>query len=236
MLAPVTFLEPEHPSWLLDLRDAVAEAFVVTGADTPGWADPYPDRDGPDSTYSTCADPGKYRILETRLDAWAQVLTERELASVREVAPADLDQVATTRGTTAISRVRRLDPLHPEGLSLVAGSTLVAGAPFGLDLGLVGSTPTTGVVFVEILPDCGCDHCDSGSEDLLAVLDEWVMTVARGGVLHVRHDADTMTRTWDGWQGTGMHPDTWLDDPVSAPAGSLVWRGEPWSLRPRSAP
>ncbi|SDJ48356.1 DUF6226 family protein [Streptomyces indicus] len=73
-----------NPSDWLRLVD---EAFVVTGAGTPAWPDPHPDGEVPDEAYSRCEDPGKYRILAARAEAWTRVLTGRSLA-VAESLPA----------------------------------------------------------------------------------------------------------------------------------------------------
>lgn len=92
---------------LEDLRREVADAFVVTGAAAPGWPDPHADREPAEEEYSRCLDPGKYRILDARVDAWE------------------------------LSRVRVISPVRVTGPSLVLATTLVDGEPFGLDLGLL---------------------------------------------------------------------------------------------------
>lgn len=38
-------------------------------------------------------------------------------------------------------------------------------------------------VFLEQMPDCGCDACDSGSEDMFRVIDETVLSVVGGSLI-----------------------------------------------------
>jgi hypothetical protein len=75
---------PARPAWFGALLAEVDRAFQVSGADTPGWPDPHPDRSPAEDEYSRCSNPGKYRILDTRIEAWAQVLS-RGLATVEEM-------------------------------------------------------------------------------------------------------------------------------------------------------
>ena len=64
------------------LRRSMVEAFAVAGATTPSWPDPHPDGQSPlQEEYSRCLNPGKYRILGARLDAWVQTLTELGLGA-----------------------------------------------------------------------------------------------------------------------------------------------------------
>lgn len=212
------------PPWLSELLHDVDRAFEVTGADTPGWPDPHPDRDPLEEEYSRVTDPGKYRILGARVDAWTRALAEAGLAEIED-APAD-EWIGGRRPASGLVRVRRLRPLRPGGLSVLLATTLVDGAPFGLDVGLAreGERP----VLLAMVPDCGCDACDSGSADLLRSLDDWVLTVARGGVLHARLGKQHATRTLDGWESGGGRVEAWLEESFPVPDGVERWVGEPW--------
>ncbi|MFC6042983.1 DUF6226 family protein [Nocardioides hankookensis] len=200
---------PPRPPWADDLLAEVGRAFVETGATTPGWPDPHPDRHPLEEEYSRVLDPGKYRILGTRLDAWARVLDERDVAAEER------------EGLR-----RSLVPTRPGALTLVALTTEVDGAPYGLDLGLPDGAG--GAARIDLLPDCGCDACDSGSADLLEVLDGWVLTVARGGVVHAQGPGGSVTRMLDGWQGTGQIDERWLDGARPPPDDVRRWAGRPW--------
>lgn len=219
------YAAPTPPAWVDDLLAGVERAFAVTGADTPGWPDPHPDRDPAEEEYSRCLDPGKYRILGSRLDAWAQVLADRGLAVVRDVEPGAW--VDAPRRTDELARVRAFEPVASGGLTLLAATTLVDREPFGVDLGL--SAPGLPTVLLDTVPDCGCDACDSGSADLLEALDGWMLTVARGGVVHARSSTAHISRTFHGWSSSGggaLEP--WLDEALEPPAGVRRWVGTPW--------
>lgn len=143
--------------------------------------------------------------------------------------------IGALRGADDWLRVQRLDPAVAGGLSLVVATTMAYGASFGFDLGIADDA--RGPVYLDSVPDCGCDACDLGSADLLETLDGWILTVARGGVLHARGDDGQATRTIDGWQSQsrGTHDRTshvvdvsWLDDSRPVPEEVRRWRGQPW--------
>ena len=215
------------PAWFGPLLAAVERAFLVTGADTPGWPDPHPGplRSPRDEEYSRVTDVGKYRILGARVDAWVQVLAESGLAEAEDV-PAE-PWIGGHFGPGDVARVRRLAPRAPGGLVLLFASTLVDGSPFGLEVGIAHADEQP--VCVGLVPDCGCDACDSGSADLLEVLDGWVLTVARGGVVHARLGDRSATRTLHGWSASGDHDRSWLDEETVVPDEVVRWIGTPWS-------
>lgn len=218
--------DDHRPAWAPDLLVEVDRAFAVTGAATPGWPDPWPERDAPEAAYSRVTDPERYRIVDARLAAWEQVLVARGLARVERA-----DGAAWRRQHGRPDRlggsVTVLVPRAAGALRLLALGGLVEESALPL-LELCAAGSDQDPVPLDLLPDCGCDACDSGSADLLAVLDSWVLTVLRGGVVHVRAGRDDATRTWDGWAASNRGEPTWLDDPGAAPAGARVLRGEPW--------
>jgi len=219
-----------RPDWADGLLADVGAAFAVTGVDTPGWPDPHPDRHPPEEAYSRVLDPGKYRILGTRVEAWLVVLSERGIASGHEVAGPE-PWVGAHRPPGDWARVTRLDPARKGGLSLFLATTLVEDAPFGLDIGIADDSGAP--VLLESLPDCGCDACDSGSADLLRCLDERVLCVARGGLLHARRAGRTATLNLDGFSSSGaplLEGDerTWLDPDADVPDAVRRWVGAPW--------
>ena len=219
-----------RPAWADRLQAGVDAAFAVTGADTPGWPDPNPDRNPPEEAYSRVLDPGKYRILGARVRAWVTVLSDRGIATAREVAAPE-PWVGAVRPPDAWALVRRIDPSRPGALSLLLATTLVDAEPFGLDIGIADAAGPP--VLLETLPDCGCDACDSGSADLLRCLDERVLSVARGGVLHARGRDRTATLQLDGWSSSGtprLEGDEreWLDPSAAAPDDVRRWAGTAW--------
>lgn len=192
---------PPFSDALLQLLAAVEDAFAAAGADTAGWADPHvgpdgEDRDSLEEEYSRCLDPGKYRILWARAEAWMQILTARGWAERDEIGSGDrLTWLIPPR--VAPHRTTVLHPRRPGALSLVlartapddiSGSTDLSGAEAllpGLVLGI--GDPA---LEVETLPDCGCDACDSGSRDLLEQLDRLLLSIVDGSF------EITVTPTW----------------------------------------
>ena len=123
--------------------------------------------------------------------------------------------------------MRMLEPERPGGLTLALAATFVDGEPFGFDIGIAGDGTRT--AFVDAVPDCGCDACDTGSADLLEVLDGWVLTVARGGAIHARAESAHITRTVDGWTGSGDgFWEGWLDESLPVPESVTRWIGSAW--------
>jgi len=213
-----------RPAFFDALLAAVDRAFAVTGAGTPGWPDPHPGRVPLDEEYSRVSHPGRYRILEARVEAWVQVLAEAALAETHP-APAQ-PWLAAPRPPSGWVSLRRITPTRPDGLTLLVANTLVDAAPFGLDIAIArgGGRP----VFLAAVPDCGCDACDRGSADLLSALDGWVLTVARGGVVHARCAQSWTTRTFDGWQSTAGRRVSLVDGSAETD-GVERWTGAPWS-------
>lgn len=227
LLNPVTVDDSDGtsvPAWFDVLLASVDRAFEVIGATTPGWADPHPDRSTHEEEYSRVTDVGKYRILDSRVEAWAEVMTDAGIATALDVQAEPW--IGECRPPDQHSRVRRLVPTASEGLHLLFATTLVDGRPFGLDLGICrdGEMP----VLLTRVPGCGCDACDSGSADLLSELDGCVLTVARGGVVHARRGQDLASRTVDGWSTANGGDASWLDDSTSVPSSIQRWAGGPW--------
>lgn len=179
---------PPFSDELVQLLADVEDAFTRTGAHTPGWEDPHLGADGElrdsrEEEYSRCLDPGKYRILWTRAEAWAQVLTARGWAEAEEDAHPEwvtAPQVATHRTTVLRPSRPGAEPLllartAPED---AGGSTDLEGADAQI-LGLVIGAGDPAVP-VSTVPDCGCDACDSGSHDLLEDLDRTLLSIVDG--------------------------------------------------------
>lgn len=219
------FMLPPRPPWFDDLLAHVRRAFEVTGAGTPGWPNPHAGRDVAEEEYSRVTDPGKYLVLHARVEAWVRALARLDMATTVDIPPSPWQDAV--RGPDGWRRVRQVTPARPGALGLLVAETLVDGAPFGIDLGLGSAAHAP--VHLDSVPSCGCDACDSGSDDLLETLDGWFLSVARGGVVHARSGASRVSRTADGWQGTGDGQpfDTWLDEAAEAP-GVLRLVGAPW--------
>ncbi|MFI1965443.1 DUF6226 family protein [Streptomyces pathocidini] len=179
------------------LRQAVEEEFAATGAATPPWRDPHPDGAAPlDEEYSRCLNPGKYRILSTRTAAWARALNRLGLAAVEEVE----NHLAAWRETPVepLDTTTKLRPARADAVPLVLGTRRLDGVP-GTIVTLGAGEPA---VELTTLPDCGCDACDSGSEALLEELDEYVLAVVTGDLVHVTRGPGTLVATGSGWSAS----------------------------------
>ncbi|GEL22718.1 hypothetical protein PSU4_16720 [Pseudonocardia sulfidoxydans NBRC 16205] len=138
-----------------------------------------------DEEYSRLTDPGRYGVVHSRARVWAE-----ELAELPDVASFALPDGGGFR----------LASSRPGTLPLLL---LTRDEPFPL-LDLCAARPD---VVLQSLPDCGCDACDRGSDDLLDAIDETIGTVV---------DGPLVVLCGDGWQarwwphggsssGTGRH-------------------------------
>ncbi|AXE37204.1 hypothetical protein JS278_00005 [Acidipropionibacterium virtanenii] len=145
------------------------------GLGAPSWPDPHQGRRVTEAEYGRFTDPERYRVLSLRLQAWSQVLSEQFGVTVdhdvpqRIRTPADPDDSATVTATTSTWRSPR-----PDTLALRVTTLDVDGQTF-IELG-IDADPLDFVV----IPECGCDACDSGSADLISQLDNVIGSAAQG--------------------------------------------------------
>ncbi|MGO1285776.1 MAG: DUF1990 domain-containing protein [Brachybacterium sp.] len=203
---------PPFSDTLLQLLADVEDAFAQTGTDTPGWEDPHLTTDGDardslDEEYSCCLDPGKFRILWSRAEAWTRVLTARGWADAADGEDREhidwVIQPGADRYRTAVIRPRR-----PGAQPLVLARTAPDDAAGSTDLessealinGLVIGIGDPAIP-VSTTPDCGCDACDSGSRDLLEELDRTILSVVDGSFEAVLSPGWASHRTSFGAEG-----------------------------------
>lgn len=227
---------PPFSDHLLQLLAEVEHAFTRTGADTPGWEDPHlaPDgelRDSREEEYSRCLDPGKYRILWTRAEAWVQVLTARGWAVRSDVETGDLRSGLrwAVPPRLRLHRTTVLHPRRPGALVLILARTAADDATVGADVDLARTDAALpGLVLgvgepaleVEPFPDCGCDACDSGSRDLLEHLDRTILSIVDGSFETQLSPGWTSRRTSFGASGGSGEEGTDL---------SLTLTAQPWA-------
>ena len=155
-----------------ELVAAVDAAFVETRREMAGWPDPHPDRMPLDEEYSRVTNPHRWRILGARAEAWFAVLVDAGLAKIE----AQTEVAWQKQPRTIVTRTDRAVPRTAEALPLVvARSRLAEVEDAGVTLG-VGDP----VAVLAVIPDCGCDACDSGSQDALDEFDEYVLSVVTG--------------------------------------------------------
>lgn len=211
------------------LRAAVDAAFVTTGASTPPWPDPHPEGAAPvEEEYSRCLDPTKYRITAARAEAWVQVLTGQGLALAEELPRPD-DGWRDYQGPH-LDRAQRLRPARPGALPLRLAYRDFDGTPDVTTIVGAGEP----AALLTVLPPCGCDACDEGSGWLLEQLDQHVLAVVTGTVLHVTTPRGTVLATPSGWSAQGDFPGRRAIDDIIADARAgrsrhAVLRGLPWA-------
>lgn len=160
------------------LTAAVEAAFDRTAAGLERWDDPHPppDRVVADEEYSRVTNPAKWRIVGARLDAWTDVLTERSMARVE---PSDRVEWGDHPAPSTV-RIDLIVPVVDGGVVVVAGRTRLGDVDeAGVVLG-VRAAKGGAVWMLAILPDCGCDACDSGSQDAIDEVDECLGAIVSG--------------------------------------------------------
>ncbi|EGR96639.1 DUF6226 family protein [Cutibacterium namnetense] len=151
---------------IADVKTEVDRVFDASGA--PYWPNPHADNSiAAEEEYSRVTDPQKYHVLVLRLQAWQTVLAK--------MCGVDVDTRAKGLGTL---RQRWSSP-HSDTLPLYASVVTLDQVPF------VGLSVTSDTDPFDIVPDCACDACDYGSQDLLRVLDADLTAVVDGSLVVV---------------------------------------------------
>lgn len=218
-----------------ELERAVDAAFVDTGRNLSPWPDPHLGAMPLDEEYSRVSDPAKYLLFGARHDAWLRVLVDHDVVDVElEDTPTWLEPHPGLTGVTA----ERIVPRQPDGLALVVCRTSIEGVQgAGMVFG-VGDP----IQDIARFPDCGCDACDSGSQDVLDEIDRHIRSMVAGTFRHLRRATSTITvLDDDGWSARNMaSPRRWLPgkrqgpdaDPITSaiadPTGWEELRGPPW--------
>lgn len=176
-----------------ELQARVATSYDRLGM--PSWPNPHPGAASPrDEEYSRVTEPERYRIVHARARAWADTLCGLPGVEVETLASAPLDDeghlgrfdrgvrlTSPRAGTLPLLLLEHDVPLPGHEVSLAAIHISVAQPD----------------VIVEMLPDCGCDACDGGSDDLLRTIDETIGHVVGGPFVALRGN---------GWHAQ-WHPD-----------------------------
>jgi Family of unknown function (DUF6226) len=198
---------------LEELQGALEAAFVQTSRDATPWPDPHPNRRSvPEEAYSRLTDPAKWQILGARTDAWLIALVESGLATVEP----DADVTWQTEPPPVISRVERVIPVIAGALELVIAHSQIGDVnDAGVVLG-VGNPAEC----INWFPDCGCEACDSGSQNELDHLDNHLLGIVTGTFRRLTDgkrvitviDDDRWTAT-DFFVSTGLQVEQVLADP-----------------------
>ena len=192
------------------------------------WDDPHPppDRVVADEEYSRLRDPERWRIVGARADAWAEALVAVGAARFERAASV----VWLEAPGTVTARVDLLVPTVPGGIVVAFGRSRIGDvADAGLTLGVADAVGEP-FVAVHVVPDCGCDACDSGSRDVVDEVDTWMGGIVDGSFRHLVSRFGTVTVRSAGLRGASapgvmrFDPDEVLRDP----SGWREWSGPPW--------
>jgi hypothetical protein len=196
----------------IELVEAVDAAFEITGRGLASWPDPHPDRSPLDEEYSRLIDPYKWRIVGARADAWLAAAADLGLAAVQPHAEVQW----AARPLTEISRTDRAMPCAAGALPLVVARSSV-GTVDDAGVALGAGAPA---ICVAWLPDCGCDACDSGSQDVLDELDSYVLSVVSGAFRRLTSGTREITLIRDGrWSASGLPAGPDIDAVLANPSG-----------------
>jgi hypothetical protein len=207
---------------LADLVDEVDKAFAVTGRRLSPWPDPHPDRNPSDDEYSRITDAAKWRIVGARAEAWLRALGEANLAQVER----DTTVQWTTEPRTRVSRTDRAVPHRRGAVPLVVARSTFGDVPdAGVTLG-VGDP----AVCVSWLPECGCDACDSGSQNELDELDRIILGVVSGTFRRLELGNRLITQfDDDGWSASGSFGRREVEAVLANPKGWHEISGASWT-------
>lgn len=146
-------------------------AFVETGRGLDGWPDPHPDRRPLEEEYSRVTNPQRWKILAARAEAWFAAMAAAGIAETEEAAVAWREQPRIP-----VAYTFRAVPLAPNAMPLVITWNRIEDVEWPAVVLGVGDPAEV----LTIVPDCACDACDSGSQDALDELDEYVLGVVTG--------------------------------------------------------
>jgi hypothetical protein len=203
----------------MDLHDVIAEVtrrFDSRSSAGRQWNDPHEHSDVADEEYSRVSEPERYAVAGARAMSWVDALVGLQLATARNVAtygPADARAVLVTA-------------VAPDALAIL----VVMGSMEGVDDAVVALGVGDPAVLIGMEPFCGCDACDSGSDDLLTAIDDMFTGIMDGGLLYAEDEDWTLTVGVNGWSASGSQDFDSLID--KARAGTSIGRrmitGGPW--------
>lgn len=205
-----------------DLVDAVEAAFAVTGRGLSTWPNPHADRSPNDDEYSRTNDAGRWRIVGARADAWLVALEDAGLARVDR----DTEVTWVTEPGTRLSRADLAVPHRPGALPLVVARSAIGDVPdAGITLGV--GDPATCIAW---LPDCGCDACDSGSQNELDQVDQVILGVVAGTFRRLTSGSRQITQLDPGgWSASGRFDRRGVDAVLADPQGWDELSGSAWT-------
>lgn len=207
------------------LLEMVEREFARLSRGLGGWPDPHPDRRPHDSEYSRVTDAKRYRIVGARADAWAAAAVGLGLAVTDDrVEWADAPPTHLGRSyvlaPTAVGALPLVIARHHLGDCDDAGLTLGAGSP---------------ATVIDVVPDCGCDACDSGSGDLIEVVDRSFAAVVTGRYRRLSKRDQVITLVGDSRSSSNIDRRR-ADAVLARPQGWAELTGTSWLIPTLGAP
>jgi hypothetical protein len=207
-----------------DLQRALEITFLTTNRDATLWPDPYPDRSAvPEEAYSRLTNPAKWRILGNRTEAWSIALAQFELATIEP----DANITWLAQPGPGIIRAERVVPIVAGALELVIAHSRIGDvSDAGVVLGVGDPTEC-----INWFPDCGCDACDSGSENELDHLDNHLLGIVTGTFRRLTDGERVITViNHDRWTATNFFDSagTQVEDALANPHGWTELTGQSW--------
>jgi len=204
-----------------ELLRVVEEAFAASPLGRVSWPDPNPERMPDEETYSRVTDPGRFQVLLGRLDAWVTALEQLGAASAERNVSIEWAERAGGRSW----RVDRLVPVGDGTMPLVVGRMSHEDV---LDTGVFLGCGEP-VIEIERFPDCGCDACDSGSQDLLDHLDRYLLSIVTGQFRLLNRGSQIVVTLADGGGGARGLPERLnAEDVLADPTGWQEFTGQAW--------
>lgn len=199
------------------LLEYVEERFAARDPELRRWPDPHLGQaEDDEAEYSRVTDEPRYRIVAARARAWLDVLADQGLATLSDHEPDAIEWELTSRadGPPRATHVTVAEPVADGAARLVVS--------WGADFPFVHLAAGGPAVPLELIPDCGCDHCDSGSDDLLVQVDETILHVLGGDLVYLRRGDRTASTGFYGEGASGLGADRLMADLPRVAAGEDV--------------
>ena len=169
----------------------------------------------PDEAYSRVTNAAKWRILAARTDAWLTALVDAGLATVETGARPRW----TAHQLPLIDHAERVLPVAAGALELVVAHSRIGDV---VDAGVVLGVGSPAECIARI-PDCGCDACDSGSDNELDDLDVYVNGVVTGAFRRLSDGSRAITVIGDAVRTTSGFEPRSNDEVEAALADPTGW-------------
>lgn len=204
----------------VELDAAVERAFERTARGLERWPDPHRGRSRRDEEYSRTTNPSKWLILPARAEAWVEALVEARVAVVeRDARP----RWSSGPGPTIV-RANLVLPVASGALALVVAISRLEDLDAGVTIGV--GDPAECIVW---FPDCGCDACDSGSQNEVDHLDAHVRGIITGRFRLLTSRTRTITVIDDsGWSASGSFRRGEVERVLADPVGWHELSGRSW--------